>query len=306
MDPGHLGTAFHGGAHYENFPVASWLLPARMRARMLALYQFARAGDDLADEGDAPAAQRLAGIDGLAQGLLGQQTPAPKARTLQSFIDIGTRLRHALNAEPQSIAQAQRLLDAFKRDVAHQPPATEAELFDYCSYSATPVGRITLRIADVIPQADEDSEATRLSDAICTGLQLVNFAQDLGEDFGRGRIYIPNPWWPTGSHAAHDSGRLGDLTEQDRQAIAIRMATLGLHHLKAGKGLVGLIAKSRRPQCGRLALEIGLVTEGGLMVAEKVLSQPSAVWLRSPRISKTELPVLMLRAIKTRFSSITA
>ena len=185
MDPGHLGTAFHGGRHYENFPVASWLLPAEMRGTLLALYQFARTGDDLADEGDLAPEVRQAGLNALRTGLHGQATRSLQPTEHQK---IGSALRAELLARQLNTIEAEKLLDAFEMDVLHQPYSTISDLMIYCRHSADPVGRIMLAAAKIIDNPNADCPITAASDAICSGLQLVNFAQDMGQDFSRRRI----------------------------------------------------------------------------------------------------------------------
>ncbi|MBU3725719.1 MAG: hypothetical protein FGM18_09460 [Burkholderiaceae bacterium] len=301
MDPDHLGRAFHASGHYENFPVASWLLPARMRPAMLALYQFARAGDDLADEGDLTASERLDGLQALERGLLGAESPTQQGGHLVGLHRIGARLREALLERSISVGQAQRLLQAFKMDAMHRPPTTEAALLDYCSRSANPVGRLVLAISGVTRDPEDDCETTRLSDAICSGLQLVNFAQDLGEDFSRRRIYTPMPWWPDGW--TPDQGQ-ENLNAGERHELARRMAQWGADSLQAGRPLINRIKASSAPSRWRLALEIALVIEGGEWIAKEVLWRPLDVWQASPRISKSQLPVILLRAIHTYLTSV--
>lgn len=298
MDPGHLGRAFHGGAHYENFPVASWLLPAGMRPAMLALYQFARTGDDLADEGALPRAARLAGLDALHAGLTGAPQPADRSGDLAALYGIGGRLRAALMKRSISVRQAQRLLKAFQMDVEHTPAESEAGVLEYCSHSANPIGRLVLAIAGVIADPDTDCEATRHSDAICSGLQLVNFAQDLGQDFSRGRIYTPRDWWPE-DWRPHQAA--AGLTDDQRVRLATRMAQWGAEAITAGRPLISLIKASPAAAPRRLALEIALVIEGGRWIARAVHRRPLGVWQASPRISRAELPVILLRAINTYF-----
>ena len=139
------------------------------------------------------------------------------------------------------IGQAQRLLKAFQMDVAHTPAEAEADLLEYCSHSANPIGRLVLAIAGVIADPDADCEATRYSDAICSGLQLVNFAQDLGQDFSRGRIYTPRGWWPEGLMPHHTTA---DLSDDQRTRLATRMAQWGAEKIIAGRPLISLIKAS--------------------------------------------------------------
>jgi squalene synthase HpnC len=174
--------------HYENFPVASWLCPARLRPTVAALYHFARTADDLADEGNDPAHHRL---DALGEYRADLQNCLSHSRStsirwpkvfdaLQSAVE-----QHHLPAQPLF-----DLLDAFEQDVVYtsvgQGYRHRAELMDYCRRSANPVGRLMLHLYDV-----NDAPSIAQSDAICTALQLINFWQDRAEDLQRGRDYLP-------------------------------------------------------------------------------------------------------------------
>ncbi|NQW29495.1 MAG: squalene/phytoene synthase family protein [Ignavibacteria bacterium] len=165
--------------HYENFPVASRFLPARMRLHVTAVYAFARFADDVADE---------------------PWTTDPKAR-LDTLDLIGTALVGTINTHGHPIFMAlhatiaqlqlplspfQKLISAFKQDVTFTPPNTWDDVMDYCARSANPVGELVLRIAD------EGSEsAIKFSNDICTGLQIINFVQDTSVDLARGRKTYP-------------------------------------------------------------------------------------------------------------------
>ncbi|MBU3720290.1 MAG: hypothetical protein FGM22_05945 [Burkholderiaceae bacterium] len=301
MDSGHLGKAFHGGAHYENFPVASRLLPPQMRLVMLPLYAFARAGDDLADEGNLETRERLRGLAALLSGLRGQagEDASGNASTPDlGLSEIGMRLRNALDAKGIDIGQAERLIKAFRMDAEHRPFPSERELYRYCTYSATPVGRLVLAAGSVIGSPDENSNLTEKSDAICTGLQLINFAQDLGEDFSRQRINVPVNWWPAGWQPGHG---VACLSADVQQRWACDLARLGAGKIKSAAGLIAEVKKAPVPANTRLALELSLIIEGGLSIAEKILLQPAAVWSRSPRLSRGDLTVVVFRAVLTFF-----
>ncbi|NBW00458.1 MAG: hypothetical protein EBR85_01865 [Betaproteobacteria bacterium] len=293
MDPGHLGTAFHGGGHYENFPVASWLLPAEMRGTLLALYRFARTGDDLADEGDLAPAARQAGLNALRAGLDGLNSSLAKPNGHQ---DIGSALRAELLARQLQTLQAGKLLDAFQSDILHQPYPTISDLMVYCEHSANPIGRIMLAAAKIIDDSNVNCPITAASDAVCSGLQLVNFAQDMGQDFKRGRIYVPQEWWPAGwlPEAGPES-----VSDEIKHHWATKMAWLGHDHIVRGTGLVAHIHRAARGPRKRLGLEIAMVIEGGLRMSRKVLADPIAVWRRSPVLSRADLAVILLRAMLT-------
>ena len=167
-------------AHYENFPVASALMPKRLRIPVALIYRFARAADDIADEGDAPPAARLQALDRFERALdrigAGRPPPEPPFGDLAAAVD-----RHAL-----PLALLRDLLSAFRQDVTIARYATFADLADYCRRSANPIGRLLLHLHGTTSAAD----LTR-SDAICTALQLVNFWQDIAVDWRKNRVYLP-------------------------------------------------------------------------------------------------------------------
>ena len=174
--------------HYENFPVASWLCPARLRPAVVAIYHFARTADDLADEGDAPAKQRLEDLSeyraDLAMCMVGR--PSPQSR----WSDLFEGLHKALQAYALPTQPLFDLLEAFEQDVVYTEKGekyrTRAELLDYCRRSANPVGRLMLHLYGV-----QDAQSLEQSDAICSALQLINFWQDRTRDLALGRDYLP-------------------------------------------------------------------------------------------------------------------
>ncbi len=166
--------------HYENFPVASLLLPAHLRAPIEAIYRFARSADDIADEGDASADERLAALAAYNAKLdcieRGETLDDPVFGPLQATI---TRWK-------LPIGLCRDLLDAFAQDVVKKRYADFPELLDYCRRSANPVGRLLLHLVDrATPQNLERS------DAICSALQLANFWQDIAIDWQKNRVYLP-------------------------------------------------------------------------------------------------------------------
>ena len=174
--------------HYENFPVASWLCPARLRPAVVAIYHFARTADDLADEGDATAEQRLEDLHQYRAELelcLSGQAPQD-ARWVQAFANLQSAVR-AFDLPAQPLRD---LLSAFEQDVSYTSIGhryrDRAELMDYCRRSANPVGRLMLHLYGV-----NDAQSLAQSDAICSALQLINFWQDRTRDLEWGRDYLP-------------------------------------------------------------------------------------------------------------------
>jgi phytoene synthase len=178
-------------AHYENFPVASVLLPPAMRPHVAAVYAFARAADDFADEGDLTADERLRLLDGWKQRLheaarSAAPGPPPRPGEPADVQDLFVALGESIRSLSLPLGHFEALLSAFRQDVTVTRYPTWDEMMDYCRRSANPVGRLVLRIAGY-----RDERLDAASDALCAALQLTNFWQDVKRDFDRGRIYLP-------------------------------------------------------------------------------------------------------------------
>jgi phytoene synthase len=259
-------------SHYENFPVASRLLPARMRPHVAAVYAFARAADDFADEGDLPAAERLAALDGWRRRLREATSGAPLADDDARL--LFEALAHTIASHDLPIGLFEDLLDAFSQDVEVTRYSRWADVLDYCRRSANPVGRLVLRLAGV-DRADADA----WSDDVCTALQLTNFWQDLGVDWRRGRLYLPH-------ECLAAAGAAETMLDAGRTTPPLRRA------------LDDAVARTRtlfnrgRPVCdavgGRLAFELRATWLGGVRVLDRVAStdvlatRPALGWRDGP------------------------
>ena len=251
--------------HYENFPVASILLPRALRRPVAAIYAYARSADDIADEGDLDGATRLALLAAYRHNLeCIEQGGTPDTALFVALAD--TIRTHALPLQP-----FYDLLAAFRQDVTQTRYADFEELAEYCRRSANPVGRLLLRLVRC------DSEANiALSDAVCTGLQLTNFLQDVGADYTRGRIYLPQD-------AMHAHG----VTQDD---IAARRYSPGWQRLIDGeigraRGLLlhGTRLGGHLP--GRFALEIRLTIAGGLTILDKLQARNRRRFITGTRLT---------------------
>ena len=167
-------------SHYENFPVASRLLPKHLRPHIAAVYAFARTADDFADEPGREPGERLRLLNEWRQRLHDSSDGTPEFLALHDTID-----RFRLPVE-----LFDDLLDAFTQDVTTTRYETWAGVLDYCRRSANPVGRLVLRLSGY-----QDEALDRASDAVCSALQLTNFWQDLAVDWSRGRLYVPAETW---------------------------------------------------------------------------------------------------------------
>lgn len=169
-------------SHYENFPVASVLVPLKMRKHLFAIYAFSRLADDIADEPWTTDDQaRLDALEIIQQKLLG--------RADVSNDPVFIALHHTINVAALPLAPFQRLLTAFRSDVSFIAPTSWEDVLSYCSNSADPVGELFLRLDYEGKEPPPDAIAA--SNAICTALQITNFLQDLGIDLSRGRVYLP-------------------------------------------------------------------------------------------------------------------
>lgn len=248
--------------HYENFPVASWLCPPALRAPILALYGFARTADDIADEGNATAAERLALLQLYRQDLH-ESWRNPQHRSAQwPEVFAALTRQHQTWAFPLGLLED--LLDAFEQDVTytrdHHVYADRTELLDYCRRSANPIGRLILHLAQV-----QDAESLAMSDAICSALQLINFWQDLSVDVPRGRLYLP-----LGANLSDELAYARALMEQ-------------------GAPLV-------RRLSGRLGWELRLVVQGGLRILDKAEREDTR--RIRPTVHAGDTPLMLWRALR--------
>ncbi len=279
--PAHDNSAAPPITHYENFPVASMLCPPHLRAPITAIYHFARTADDIADEGDAGADQRLAELALYRSGL--DDAPEALARWPQVFGPLQVqRKAHAL---PLDLLHA--LLDAFVQDTEKTRDGTgyrtHAELLDYCSRSANPVGRLLLHLYGV-----DDAESLAMSDAICSALQLINFWQDLSVDIPRGRYYLPQD----------DCARFG-VSQAD---ILARKSTEGATKLVAActdtaKQTMQNGAKLVHRLPGRAGWELRLVVQGGLRILDKIAAMNYRTLERRPKLYAWDYGVMLWRAL---------
>jgi phytoene synthase len=274
-------------AHYENFPVASPLLPRGLREPIAVIYAFARTADDFADEGDLPAAERLRHLENYRAELraiaAGRPTTDPLFRRLREVI-----VRHSL---PLSLFHD--LLDAFLQDVTCNRYASYAELLDYCRRSANPVGRLLLHLFGAAT-----AENLRHSDAICTALQLINHWQDVGIDSQKGpqgRIYLP------ADEMARFRVSEADVLRRPGSASpsADFRALLRFQVERAG-ALMRQGAPLGDALPGRVGLEIRAIVAGGLRILEKIAAADYDVFNRRPVLRAHDWLLVGWRALRHR------
>ena len=264
-------------AHYENFPVASWLAPAALRPAIVAIYHFARAADDIADEGDAEAAERLsqldhcdAMLDRIAKGDRPQEPPFAS-------------LSDAVRAHGLPLALLRDLLSAFRQDVLKTRYANFAELLDYCSRSANPIGRLLLHLYRI-----DDSERQRQADAICSGLQLANFWQDVAIDWNKGRIYLPKDDMIR-YDVAEEQIAHGRSDERWRALIAFEVQRTRAM-LQSGRVLAEALPL-------RLKLELRMVVAGGLRILRSIDAVDGDVFRHRPVLSRRDWAAMSASAL---------
>ena len=270
--------------HYENFPVASFLCPKHLRAPIIAIYQFARAADDIADEGNATAAERLNELAAFRTDLNSASRGLPASpRWPAIFVPLG----QMIVAFKLPVALLHDLLDAFEQDVAKSRDgefyADQAELLNYCRRSANPVGRLVLHLYGVT-----DALSLEQSDHICTALQLINFWQDLSVDIPRGRYYLTQA--ACLAHGIAQDDVLARLQTPQATALIADNVRRARAAMQAGSALV-----KRVP--GRAGWELRAVVQGGLRILDKIEAMNFATLNVRPKLGAWDMPVIAWRAI---------
>ena len=265
--------------HYENFPVASFLVPRAIRPFVVAIYRFARHADDVADEGDATTEERLAtllALDGDVVALFsGGAANAPTVRGLSIIRDAGFV---AITAQP-----FRDLLDAFRQDLTVRRYESYELLLEYCRRSANPVGRLMLALVGV-----NSAEALTASDSICSALQLINFWQDAAIDASRGRIYVP------------------EVEFAKHKVTSDRFPTYPLHkalmraQCESARTLLSTGVPLLTHLSGRFRLEIAFTMAGGLRILDKIAANDWDVTQR-PKLGWYDSFPVVCHAIRVWF-----
>jgi squalene synthase HpnC len=267
-------------AHYENFPVASPLLPAELRAPVRVIYAFARSADDLADEGDASASERIAALNEYEREL--DHIDAGRANHSELFQQLALTLKeHHLNTQ-----LLRDLLSAFRQDVVQTRYASFDELLDYCSRSANPVGRIMLALSD-----QYSPDMLEQSDAICSALQLINFWQDVAIDSKKSRIYIPQE--DLAKFNVSEQSIADGKADHRWRALMQFQVTRARSLMIKGAPLASQVG-------GRLGWELRFIVHGGLRILEKIEAVNYDVFNRRPTLKKTDWLLLGWRALRYR------
>jgi squalene synthase HpnC len=267
--------------HYENFPVASILLPRRLRRPVEIIYHFARQADDFADEGDAPDEQRLekldvfrAELDRIAAGETPQSPLFSNVAKIVAAYRLPLQLFHDL-------------LDAFSQDVVKKRYASFDEVLDYCRRSANPVGRLLLHLyGEATPQN------LTWSDEICTSLQLINFWQDVQKDYAIGRIYLPQD----------DMEKFG-VTEQQiaRRKAGAEWRELMRFEIERAAALMRRGAPLGSILTGRIGLEMRMIIAGGLRILKKLETADYDMFRQRPVLKPFDWVIMLAHSAPFRF-----
>ncbi len=276
----------HASSHYENFPVASILLPKNLRVPIALIYSFARQADDFADEEERSAEERLLLLNQFRNEI----------ELLQAYIKPNTEFFYALG----NVIKAHKLpyqpffdlLDAFSQDVVKTRYQNETEVLDYCRRSANPIGRLLLHLYHAATP-----ENIQMADQICSALQLINFLQDIAIDFqknaGKQRIYLcQDELQQFGISetllAAYISGH--KAVDQQWQTFMQHNLSRAQHLLRQGKPL-GKVLK------GRIGLEMRLIIAGGEQMIKKITQVKGDVFNHRPTLSKVDWIFMLFKAI---------
>jgi len=264
--------------HYENFPVASFLLPAALREPVAAIYVFARSADDFADEGHLPAAERLRLLDGYKAELDAVEAGRPTDHP------VFVRLRPVIADYGLPLQLFRDLLDAFSQDVAKTRYADYPELLDYCRRSADPVGRLLLHLFGAATP-----ENLRRSDCVCSALQLINHWQDVAVDWQKPRVYLPQDEL---ARFGVTEAQIGDARCDERWRALMRFQVERARALMlAGAPLGGDLP-------GRIGLEIRAIVAGGLTILDKIEAVDYDIFRRRPVLGKTDWLRVLWRALR--------
>jgi phytoene synthase len=267
--------------HYENFPVASVLMPRRLRKPVAAIYHFARAADDIADEGDLSSEERLQQLDDFRDEL--DHIAADETPLLPLFKHLAAEIReHSLPMQP-----FHDLLDAFSQDVVKKRYANYDEVTDYCRRSANPVGNLLLHLyEEAIPVN------IAYSDAICTSLQLINFWQDVAKDFAIGRIYLPQD----------DMARFGVNEEQIGTCVTNEAwRALMKFQVDRARTLMRQGAPLGSVLGGRIGLEMRMIIAGGMRILDKLEAADYDMFRRRPVLRPLDWVIMLFNSAPYRY-----
>jgi len=264
-------------SHYENFPVASLAIPRHLRRPISAIYAFARSADDFADEGDLTPLERIQKLEEYDLKLLCLNEPAPATEPI--FI----ALAHTVKTHSLPVQLFHDLLTAFKQDITKKRYDNFAQVLGYCKNSANPIGRLLLYL---IGQATEEN--LRQSDAICSALQVINFLQDIEQDYDENnRIYLP-------LEEMRQFGVTEEHIKQKKCDPAFRSLLDSQMH--RAKTLLKEGAPLGQKLTGRFGLQLRIMINGGWRILQLLDLQKESCFAR-PRLKKTDWLLVTWNAV---------
>ena len=295
MQPSYLNSV----NHYENFPVASILMPKKIRTAVKPFYAFARTADDIADCSDLNAETKIRLLNMFRNEITMSKNCSEAKNSVETHIkEISKKLVAVLeehDIDPYSVCD---LLKAFETDSKFSPFSTWSDLMNYCNYSANPVGRFLLATVGLNTKIHEKDKAefTELSDKICTGLQLINFAQDIKEDAENNRCYVPKCEWPK-SLEENNLISVSRLAGEKKNKLVMKLILKGEQNLLTGSLLPRKIRKSNLRHATRFSMEIALIIECGKNIVQQIKKDPSVVWTQPPKLETKKIPIFLYNSI---------
>jgi squalene synthase HpnC len=275
-------------SHYENFPVGSVLIPKKSRRHFYSVYVFARTADDIADEliDEEPELRIKALYD--YEKLLRDNSFAAKQSGNPIFISLWATIKE----KNMPVETFGKLLTAFKRDINFKHADTMADLEDYCIYSANPIGELVLRIFD-----SYNEKTAELSDRICTGLQLINFWQDIAVDFQKGRIFIPKGFLM--KYEINFNKNFIENLHDEKNSLKLsqclnELYMLSENYLTQGSSLINYLTTLR------LRAEIAVTLEGGRRILDKIRKLGNKIATTRPVLGKADYMGVFFKAISRR------
>jgi phytoene synthase len=274
--------------HYENFPVASRLMPPASRPHIAAIYAFARIADDVADEGTESEGSRLARLENLRQRLHAAANghSAPIAIDDTDVSQMFVALSKTMAVHRLDVGLFDDLLSAFRQDVITTRYESWDQLMDYCRRSANPIGRLVLAVTGY-----RDDELDRRSDAVCTALQLTNFWQDLERDWRKGRLYLPLELLRAANAGERDldTGRITAAWRTALQEVSTRTRRL----FREGRPIADGVG-------GRLKWELRATWLGGMRILDRLEAIDFDVFNRRPTLGVVDAAVIAGRVLVWR------
>ena len=273
-----MASPLHGVEHYENFPVASWLMPARLRPAVIAIYRFARHADDIADEGDASDEARLTALGALEADIrLARAGHAPRSVWVAGLVPH-------VAAHQLDWSRFEALLSAFRQDVETRRYADFDALLDYCRRSADPVGQLILALSGHLTDQNRV-----LSDQICSALQLINFLQDAAIDWRRGRLYLPLE-----SLARHGVTQADVDLAANRHQASQALRDCIKEEAQRAQAMLDRGAPLAARTGGRLGWELRAIVAGGQRILRKLAAGGHDPFARRPALERQDALPLAL------------